>query len=87
PPADRANIENAVSDLKRALGGDDKDVIEKKAAEVSRLTAALAQQSAEAQGSGAGPQQGAGGGGAQGAGGNDDVLDAEFEEVKDKKAK
>src|SRR5512138_3053188 len=46
-PADRANIENAVSDLKRALSGDDKDIIEKKAAEVSRLAAALAQQSAE----------------------------------------
>jgi molecular chaperone DnaK len=84
PPADRANIENAVSDLKRALGEDDKDIIDKKAAELSRLTAALAQQSAEAgAGPGAGPQGSAGGGGA--AGGSDDVLDAEFEEVKDKK--
>jgi len=86
PPADRANIENAVSDLKRALGGDDKDVIEKKASEVSRLTATLAQQSAEP-GPGAGP--GGPGSGPQGAagGGNDDVLDAEFEEVKDNKKK
>jgi molecular chaperone DnaK len=83
PPADRANIENAVSDLKRALGGDDKDVIEKKAAEVSRLAAALAQQSAEAPNMGAGPEGAAGGGSKA----NDDVLDAEFEEVKDKKAK
>jgi molecular chaperone DnaK len=84
PPADRANIENAVSDLKRALSEDDKDIIEKKAAEVSRLAAALAQQSADAgAGPGAGPQGPAGGGGA--AGGNEDVLDAEFEEVKDKK--
>ncbi|MBM0105214.1 molecular chaperone DnaK [Steroidobacter sp. S1-65] len=85
PAADRANIENAVSDLKRALSGDDKDIIEKKAAEVSRLAATLAQQSAEAgaAGPGAGPQASAGAGGA--AGGNDDVLDAEFEEVKDKK--
>jgi molecular chaperone DnaK len=93
PPADRASIENAVSDLKRALGGDDKDVIEKKAAEVSRLAAALAQQSAEAQnmggagGAGSGPQGAAGGGGQGNKGGNEDVLDAEFEEVKDKKAK
>jgi molecular chaperone DnaK len=88
PPTDRANIENAVSDLKRALGGDDKDVIEKKAAELSRLAAALAQQSAEAPnmggGASGGPQGAAGGGGAKA---NDDVLDAEFEEVKDKKAK
>jgi molecular chaperone DnaK len=84
PPADRANIENAVSDLKRALGEDDKDIIEKKAAELSRLAAALSQQSAEAgAGPGAGPQGSAGGGGA--SGGSDDVLDAEFEEVKDKK--
>lgn len=83
PANDRANIENAVSDLKRALSGDDKDIIEKKAAEVSRLAAALAQQSAEAgaAGAGEGPQASAGGA----AGGNDDVLDAEFEEVKDKK--
>jgi molecular chaperone DnaK len=86
PPTDRANIENAVSDLKRALGGDDKDVIDKKAAELSRLAAALAQQSAEAPnmgGADGGPQGSAGGGGKA----NDDVLDAEFEEVKDKKAK
>src|SRR5690349_14754899 len=85
-PADRANIENAVSDLKRALGGDDKDVIEKKAAELSRLAGALAQQSAEpgaGPSGGQGPQGGAGGG----SGPQDDVLDAEFEEVKDKKAK
>jgi molecular chaperone DnaK len=85
PPADRANIENAVSDLKRALTEDDKDIIEKKAAEVSRLAAALAQQSGDAGAGpgGPGPQGAAGGGGA--GGGNEDVLDAEFEEVKDKK--
>src|SRR5687768_15793089 len=58
PPADRANIENAVNDLKRALGGDDKDVIDKKAAEVSRLAAALAQQSAEQAGGGPGANGG-----------------------------
>ena len=83
PPGDRANIENAVSDLKRALSGDDKEIIEKKAAEVSRLAAALAQQSAEAGAAdpGAGPQGSTGGA----TGGSDDVLDAEFEEVKDKK--
>jgi len=54
---------------------------------VSRLAAALAQQGAEAPnmggGANGGPQGAAGGGGKA----NDDVLDAEFEEVKDKKAK
>jgi molecular chaperone DnaK len=87
PPSDRANIENAVSDLKRALGGDDKDVIEKKAAELSRLAAALAQQSAEAPNMGAGASGGPQGSAGGGQKANDDVLDAEFEEVKDKKAK
>jgi molecular chaperone DnaK len=83
PATDRANIESAMSDLKQALNGDDKDVIEKKAAELSRLAATLAQQSAEAgAASGNAGAQGSSGGGAAG---NDDVLDAEFEEVKDKK--
>jgi molecular chaperone DnaK len=86
PPTDRAAIENAVGDLKRALGGDDKDVIEKKAAEVSRLAASLAQQSAE-QAAGAAGDGGPSGGAQGAAGGHEDVLDAEFEEVKDGKKK
>jgi molecular chaperone DnaK len=88
PGADRSRIESAMSDLKRVLDGDDKDIIDTKARALSEAAAVLAQQS-YAQ---AGPddmQGGAGGGaGAQGKGGKgspDDVLDAEFEEVKDKK--
>jgi molecular chaperone DnaK len=84
-PSDRANIEAALSDLKRALSGDDKDVIETKANALAQAAAVLAQQ-AYAQ---AGPAGEAGGGAeASGGGGGsakDDVLDAEFEEVKDKK--
>ena len=86
-PAGRSRQHRKCRDRPEARpGGDDKDVIEKKAAEAcSRLAAALSQQSAE--------QPWCGGPGAQRRsaavrrGGNDDVLDAEFEEVKDKKAK
>jgi molecular chaperone DnaK len=84
PGADRSRIESAMSDLKRVLDGDDKDIIETKAKALTEAAAVLAQQS-YAQ---AGPedmQGGAGGAGAQGKGSQDDVLDAEFEEVKDKK--
>jgi molecular chaperone DnaK len=91
-PSDRANIEAAISDLKRALGGDDKDVIDTKANALAQASASIAQQAyAQAGGAGEGASAasggGAGGGGAGGAAGGakDDVLDAEFEEVKDKK--
>jgi molecular chaperone DnaK len=85
--SDRSRIESAMSDLKRVLDGDDKDIIETKAKALAEAAAVLAQQS-YAQ---AGPedmQGAAGGAGAQGKGdkgSQDDVLDAEFEEVKDKK--
>jgi molecular chaperone DnaK len=90
PANDRANIESALSDLKRVVGGDDKDVIETKAAALAQASASLAQQAYAQQGAGA--EAGAAAGGAGGStgsgrqqGGQDDVLDAEFEEVKDKK--
>jgi molecular chaperone DnaK len=68
------------------IKGDDKDVIEKKAAALAEASAAIAQQ-AYAQQNAPGPEAGAAGSGTQpgGAGDKGDVLDAEFEEVdKDK---
>ena len=82
PASDRANVESALADLKRALGGDDKDVIDTKASALAQASAAIAQQ-AYAQAEAAGGEAGAGG--AAGGPAKDDVLDAEFEEVKDKK--
>ena len=86
-PSDRANIEAAISDLKRALGGDDKDVIDTKANALAQASASIAQQAyAQAGGAGEGASAASGGGAGGAAGGaKDDVLDAEFEEVKDKK--
>ena len=72
-----------MSDLKKAIGGDDKDIIDKKAAALAEASAALAQQ-AYAQANAGASAEGAAGAG-QGGAKQDDVLDAEFEEVKDKK--
>jgi molecular chaperone DnaK len=89
PPADRANIESAMADLKRVINDDDKNVIETKANALAQAAATIAQQAyaqtgpaGEGGGAAAG---GAPGGGANAGGGKDDVVDAEFEEVKDRK--
>ncbi|MGH8185947.1 MAG: molecular chaperone DnaK [Steroidobacteraceae bacterium] len=92
PPADRADAEAAISDLKRVLTSDDKNVIDTKATALAQASAKIAQQAYSQAGpgpegaggeGGAGPSASAGGGNA----GKDDVVDAEFEEVKEKKAK
>jgi molecular chaperone DnaK len=84
--SDRAAAESALSDLKTAIKGDDKDQIDRKAealAKASQGLMAAAQQSA--QGAGAGPDTAAGARGpADSSAKDDDVVDAEFEEVKDK---
>jgi molecular chaperone DnaK len=85
-PADRAQIESALSDLKTALSGDDKDVIETKANALTQAAAVLAQQAYAQAGAGAEASgENAGSTGGPSGSGKDDVLDAEFEEVKDKK--
>jgi molecular chaperone DnaK len=82
---DRASVESALSDLKTTIKGDDKDAIDRKAealAKASQGLMATAQQSAQAE-SGAAADAGT-----QSTGGkNDDVVDAEFEEVRDKDRK
>lgn len=93
---ERAKVESAISDLRTALKGDDKGVIEKKTEALAQASASIAQKAYAANPGGAegaaGPGGAAGGGGA-GAGasgaqaGREDVVDAEFEEVKDKDRK
>jgi len=85
-PADRAKVESALSDLKRVLNNDDKDVIDTKAQALAEASAAIAQQAYAQQGAGGAAPEGAAGGNGGGAGPKEDVLDAEFEEVKDKKS-
>ncbi|HEX2790975.1 MAG TPA: molecular chaperone DnaK [Steroidobacteraceae bacterium] len=96
---ERAKAEAAMNDLKSALGSDDKEVIEKKTEILGQASAAIAQRAyaashpdagAAAGGgtAGAGPEAAPGAGGAAGAGAqakaDENVVDAEFEEVRDK---
>jgi molecular chaperone DnaK len=90
---ERAKVESAISDLRTALKADDKNVIEKKTEALAQASASIAQKAYAAnpgaEGA-AGPGATAGGGGAGASGGQagrDDVVDAEFEEVKDKDRK
>lgn len=78
---EKAKIEAAIKDLEEALKGDNKDVIEAKTNALTEASSALAQklyaeqaQQGQAAGADAGQQAK-----------DDDVVDAEFEEVKDNK--
>jgi molecular chaperone DnaK len=84
---DRAKAESALSDLKAVIKGEDKDVIETKSRALAEASASIAQQAYASAQSGAAAGEGAAAGGASQPGGKDEVLDAEFEEVKDKDGK
>lgn len=83
--ADRANIESLVRELRDALKGDNKDIIERKSEALGEASGKLMQKMA---GMGAGSEAGAAGAtGQAGAGAksaDDDIVDAEFEEVNKK---
>ncbi len=82
---DRAKIESAMSDLRTAMKGDDKEQIDRKAKALTQAASSLAQVGGSGCRSGRGSDRWrAGAGGAEQASGKDDVVDAEFEEVKDK---
>ena len=88
--SERAALESAISELRTALKGDDQAVIEKKTEALAQASAGIAQKAYAAQpgeagaaaAGAAGAEPGAAGGGA--TGGKENVVDAEFEEVKDK---
>jgi molecular chaperone DnaK len=89
--AERAKVESAMSDLRGVVKGDDKAAIDKKFEALIGASSNLMQQAQAAQAGGGAEGSAGGGAGAGGAGGssgskaNDDAVDAEFEEVKDKK--
>lgn len=85
PSDDKEKIEAAIAELEEAIKGDDKEAIDAKQQALIEASAKLmeiAQAKAQAQG-GAAPEGAAPEADAQPAG--DDVVDAEFEEVKDDK--
>ena len=73
---ERMAVENAISDLKKALEGDDKEAIEKKTAALGEASGGLAQK-LYAEQAAQGAEDAAEGSGSA----DDDVVDAEFEEV------
>jgi len=92
---EKNSIEAAIKDLEEAMKGDDKDAIEAKTQALTQASSKMAERIYAEQG-GAGAEGAAGPGAAGGApggeagggkagGGADDVVDAEFEEVKDDK--
>jgi molecular chaperone DnaK len=84
--ADKEAIDSAIEALKKEIEGSDKDAIEAKTKALAEASGKLAEKAYAANGAdgGAGATPGAD---AAGAAGNadDDVVDAEFEEVKDDK--
>ena len=78
-------IESAAADLEQALKGEDKADIEAKVQALSTATAGLAQKMYAEQAQDAGAEAAPGAESNAGASPADDAVDAEFEEVKDKK--
>ena len=78
---ERAAIEAAISDLRGVLKGDDQSAIEHKAEALAKASEPVVQRAYQAEGAGAGAAPADAPGGEPG---KDDVLDAEFEEIKDK---
>ena len=74
---EKTAIEAAVSELEESIKGDDKEAIDAKVQNLSEKAEVLAQKAQE-KASSEGPSEG-------GAEANDDVVDADFEEVKEEK--
>ena len=85
--ADKSTVEAAVQDLKSALEGDDLEQIKQKADALAQASMKLGEamyQAGQQQDGGAGPgDAGPEDGGPDGPSSNEDVVDADFEEVKD----
>ncbi|HED52523.1 MAG TPA: molecular chaperone DnaK, partial [Gammaproteobacteria bacterium] len=85
---EKAAIDKAIEELKEVLKGDDKEAIEAKTAALAELSGKLAEKLYADKGGAEGAAAGAAAGGEQAeasADAGDDVVDAEFEEVKDDK--
>ncbi len=86
--SEKTSIEAAIKDLEEAIKGDDKDDIEAKTKALTDASAKMAERLYANQGDAAGTAGGPGAAEAEGAAQNtadDDVVDAEFEEVDDSK--
>ena len=82
---DKAAVESAVADLRSALGGEDPEAIKAKTEALANAAMKVGEAIYKAEAEKAQGQDGAAAGAAGGAAGADDVVDADFEEVDDKK--
>ena len=84
--SEKHEIESAIEALQQAMKGDDKDAIEQKTQALAEQSGKLAERVYKEK---TAQDEAAAGEGAAtaGGGGNDDVVDAEFEEVKDADSK
>ena len=80
---EKAAIEAAIAEAEAALKADDKEAVDAAATKLTEATSPVAQKMYTAQASAA--ENAAGGGAEQAQPAGDDVVDAEFEEVKDDK--
>ncbi|MDI6796055.1 MAG: molecular chaperone DnaK [Desulfatibacillaceae bacterium] len=85
--ATKSSVSTAIEDLKKALEGEDADNIKKKTDVLiqasHKLAEAMYQKASAGQDDGAGPGDDAGQGAGSAGQADDDVVDADFEEVKD----
>jgi molecular chaperone DnaK len=81
--AEKTKVEGLITELKEAIKGDDKALIDGKSQALMEASGALAQAAAQAQQA----NQASGAADAAKPKADDDVMDAEFEEVNDKKKK
>ncbi len=85
----RAKVESAIGDLKKAMEGEDTEVIKQQTEALTqashKLAEAMYQKAQQENPSGEGGDAGQEGGGAETA--DEDVVDADFEEVKDEEKK
>ena len=84
--ATKSKVEKAIEKLRKAMEGDDKDEIRRLSEELTnashKLAEAMYQQASQSEGQKQGPQAA---GGARASKQDEDVVDADFEEVKDDK--
>jgi molecular chaperone DnaK len=83
--SEKADIEQAIKDLEEALKGDDKSQIEEKTKKLTEVAGKLAEKAYQASSAEKPEADSAGGNETKNASSDDDVVDAEFEEVDDDK--
>ncbi len=83
---EKESIENAIKELEEVMKGDDKDALEAKTKALAEASGKMAERLYAQKGAEGASAEGAAEQGSSGGKGDDDVVDAEFEEVKDNKS-